>query len=528
MVLGTASHVGKSVLTAALGRILSDDGFRVAPFKAQNMSLNSAATPDGREIGRAQALQAEACRTVPKAEMNPVLIKPSADTSAQVMLLGRVWGQVDASDYYRRRVEELFPVVLGSFHALAAENDIVLLEGAGSPAEINLKSRDIVNMRMALAAEAPCLLVGDIDRGGVFASLLGTLELLDPAERACIRAFIINKFRGDVSLLMPGIRMIEDRIGIPCAGVVSYLESLGLDEEDSVALESRPGVNSWRVSASDAGESRCLWVGVIAFPHLSNFTDFDALATEPSIALAYINKPEDLGMADVLVFPGTKQTLDDLMWLRSTGLAAAIDLWRAACAQKRLLIGICGGMQILGLKIEDVDGTEGGRPMAADGLGYLPICTALRSAKVTRCAAGVLSTTLLGSVASGTPVRGYEIHLGETTYLPNAEPFARILRAGDNEAVLDGAVDVSGTVWGTYLHGLFDDDEFRQTFVLAARERCGLAEPVAYAHVHAEREERIGRLANEVRRALDMDLVYRLLGIDQPAGVTGTLTHHVV
>jgi adenosylcobyric acid synthase len=528
MVLGTASHVGKSVLTAALGRILSDDGFCVAPFKAQNMSLSSAATPDGREIGRAQALQAEACRAVAKAEMNPVLIKPSTGASAQVMLLGRVWGQVDASDYYRRRVEELFPSVLDSFHALAAENDIVLLEGAGSPAEINLKSRDIVNMRMALAAEAPCLLVGDIDRGGVFASLLGTLELLDPAERACIRAFIINKFRGDVSLLMPGIRMIEDRIGIPCAGVVPYLEALGLDEEDSVVLESRSGVNSWKASTSDARECRCLRMGVIAFPHLSNFTDFDALTAEPSIALAYIHKPEDLDMVDVLVFPGTKQTLDDLMWLRSTGLAAAIDLWRAAYAQKRLLVGICGGMQILGLKIEDVDGTEGGTPMIADGLGYLPICTALRSAKVTRCATGVLSTTLLGSVASGTPIQGYEIHLGETTYLPNAEPFARILRAGDKETVLDGAVDVSGNVWGSYLHGLFDEDEFRHTFVRAARERCGLAPPLAYARVHAEREERIDRLAGEVRRALDMNLVYRLLGVDQSAGVSGTLAHYVV
>jgi adenosylcobyric acid synthase len=244
--------------------------------------------------------------------------------------------------------------------------------------------------------------------------------------------------------------------------------------------------------------------------------------------LAYIHKPEDLDMVDVLVFPGTKQTLDDLMWLRSTGLAAAIDLWRAAYAQKRLLVGICGGMQILGLKIEDVDGTEGGTPMIADGLGYLPICTALRSAKVTRCATGVLSTTLLGSVASGTPIQGYEIHLGETTYLPNAEPFARILRAGDKETVLDGAVDVSGNVWGSYLHGLFDEDEFRHTFVRAARERCGLAPPLAYARVHAEREERIDRLAGEVRRALDMNLVYRLLGVDQSAGVSGTLAHYVV
>jgi adenosylcobyric acid synthase len=492
------------------------------------MSLNSGATPDGREIGRAQALQAEACRQLPRAEMNPVLIKPSTHTSAQVVLLGRVWGQVDASDYYRRRVEELFPVVLDSFRALAAENDIVLLEGAGSPAEINLKSHDIVNIRMAIAAEAPCLLVGDIDRGGVFASLLGTLELLDSAERSHIRAFIINKFRGDVSLLMPGIRMIEDRIGIPCAGVVPYLKSLGLDEEDSVALENRSGVNSWKASLSDASESRCLRVGVIAFPHLSNFTDFDALTAEPSVALAYIGKPEDLDLADLLVFPGTKQTLDDLLWLKDTGLAAAIELWRATRAQKTLLVGICGGMQILGLKIEDADGTEYGKPMVADGLGYLPIRTTLRSAKVTRCATGALSGALLGSIEPGTPVCGYEIHLGETTYLPNAEPFARILRFGDSESVLDGAIDVDGGVFGTYLHGLFDDDGFRHSFVRAARERCGLAEPAKYARVHAEREGRINRLAEEVRRSLDMNLMYRLLGIDLPARATRSVAQGVV
>jgi adenosylcobyric acid synthase len=237
MMLGTASHAGKSILTAALCRILSNEGFRVAPFKAQNMSLNSAATPDGREIGRAQALQAEACRIPPTATMNPILIKPSCDTGAQVVVLGKVWGQVTAADYHQRRVEELFPIVVEAYRELAAEHDIVVLEGAGSPAEINLKAHDIVNMRMAKAANAACLLAGDIDRGGVFASLLGTVELLDADERALLRGFVINKFRGEVRLLRPGVEMISERLRLPCAGVVPFLPDLGLDEEDSVALE---------------------------------------------------------------------------------------------------------------------------------------------------------------------------------------------------------------------------------------------------------------------------------------------------
>src|SRR6202795_2775296 len=239
MVLGTASHVGKSLITAGPGRIFSGEGFRVAPFKAQNMSLNSAATPDGREIGRAQALQAEACRVAPCAEMNPILIKPSSDTGSQVVLLGRVWGQVTASDYHQRRVEDLFPTVLESYRTLAGRHDLILLEGAGSPAEINLRKHDIVNMRMAHAADAACLLVGDIDRGGVFAALLGTIELLEPEDRARIRVFVINKFRGDVELLRSGIEIMDQRLGIPCAGVVPFLRDLGLEEEDSVAMESR-------------------------------------------------------------------------------------------------------------------------------------------------------------------------------------------------------------------------------------------------------------------------------------------------
>src|SRR5580698_233787 len=297
MILGTASHVGKSLVTAGLGRIFSDEGVRVAPFKAQNMSLNSAATPDGREIGRAQALQAEACRVAPCAEMNPVLIKPSSDMSSQIVLLGRVWGQVTASDYHLRRVEDLFPAVLESYRTLAARHDLMLLEGAGSPAEINLRAHDIVNMRMAHAADAACVLVGDIDRGGVFASLLGTLELLEPEDRRRIRGFIINKFRGDQTLLRPGVEMIEQRLGIPCAGVVPVLPQLGLEEEDSVAMEHRrTPACVWNNSGS---AERPLRIGVVAFPHMANFTDFDALQMEPSVALAFVENPSEAALADV-------------------------------------------------------------------------------------------------------------------------------------------------------------------------------------------------------------------------------------
>ena len=513
MVLGTGSHVGKSVLTAAIGRILSDDGFRVAPFKAQNMSLNSAATPDGREIGRAQALQAEACRTAPRAEMNPILIKPSTHTSSQVVVLGRVWGQVNASDYYRSRVEELFPLVLDSYRALAAENDVVVLEGAGSPAEINLKPRDIVNMRMAIAADAACLLVGDIDRGGVFASLLGTLELLEKNERRHIQAFIINKFRGDLSLLTPGIKMIEDRIGIPCAGVIPYLDSLGLDEEDSVCIEQRPNAKGWTALAGTEDRSRPLRIAVIALPHISNFTDFDALATEPSVSLAYVSRAEELALADVVIIPGTKQTLDDLEWLRAAGLASGVERWCSGQGDLGILVGICGGMQMLGRKIDDTDCVEAAISTVGDGLGWLPINTRLRTEKMTRCAIGRLSSSLLGTMPQGTSIRGYEIHVGETEYLPGAKPFADIVRMGNHHAVVDGAVAEDGVVFGTYLHGLFDDDRFRHAFIQAARARRGLAKASRLLQAHAEREQRIDRLAAEVRRALDMDLLYRLLEV---------------
>jgi adenosylcobyric acid synthase len=464
MILGTASHVGKSLVTAGLGRIFSDDGLRVAPFKAQNMSLNSAATPDGYEIGRAQALQAEACRAIACAEMNPILIKPSSDTGSQIVLLGRVWGQVTAADYHGGRVEQLFPVVLESYRKLAERYDLILLEGAGSPAEINLRAHDIVNMRMAHAADAACLLVADIDRGGVFASLLGTMELLESEDRARIRGFVINKFRGDLSLLRPGVEMMEQRIGIPCAGVIPMLRDHGLEEEDGVALQDRRTPSkTWRMQES---AERALRVGVVAFPHMANFTDFDALAMEPSVALAFLEDPADVAHADVLILPGTKQTIDDLDWVRDRGFEKALAHFRGS------VIGICGGYQMLGSSIDDPLGVEnGGVARSVHGLGLLAARTVMRSEKTVRQVNGI--------------ARGYEIHMGET----------------------GGACEASGRVFGTYLHGYFDDDAFRREFITHARSEAGLRPATAFVGVTAQRQARIDRWANHLRQSLDMNFI---------------------
>jgi adenosylcobyric acid synthase len=531
MVLGTASHAGKSIITAALCRIFADDGYRVAPFKAQNMSLNSAATPDGREIGRAQALQAEACRVPARAEMNPVLIKPSSDTGSQIVLLGRIWGQVTAANYHQRRVEELFPVVLESYQKLASEYELIILEGAGSPAEINLREHDIVNMRMARAAGAACLLVGDIDRGGVFASLLGTLELLEPSDRALIRGYAVNKFRGDISLLRPGLTMMEPRLGIPCAGVIPYLHDLGLDEEDGVAVEDRRSAGRvWRELGGGAelplnpllaeegtkrwlaeSAQRTLRIAVIALPHMSNFSDFDSLAAEPSAALAFIDRPGDLPAADLVILPGTKQTLNDLEWLHQRGLVAPLlgHAERGGC-----IAGICGGFQMLGVKIHDPRGVENyGTPCTRPGLGLLRMETVLQPEKITRLASGrILRAEIFGHEARECTFRGYEIHVGETVYADETKPFAEITRAGSGAALADGAVSTEGRVFGTYIHGIFDDDSFRHAFLDAARAACGLAPHAAKAFFAAERQSRLDRLAAHVRGALDLEMIRSWIG----------------
>ncbi len=498
MVLGTASHVGKSVLTAAFCRILAQDGYRVAPFKAQNMALNSAATPEGHEIGRAQAMQAEAAGIPPSVDMNPILLKPTGEARSQLIVRGRAVGDVSAREYHGRRARELFRVAVESYRRLAAKHDVVVLEGAGSAAEVNLVRSDIVNLRMAKAANAACLLVADIDRGGVFGSLVGTFALLSPADRRRFRGFIVNRFRGDASLFRSGVTFLERRLRRPCLGVVPYLEGLGIDEEDSVALEThRGGAASW---PDDRGRHRRLRVGVLAFPRISNFTDFDALAAEPSVALAFIARPGDLARADVLILPGTKQTLDDLAWLRRTGLAAAVG---KHADRGGPVIGVCGGMQMLGREVSDPHGLEGGGRRA--GLALLGLHTVLDREKVTTSArASLQGTSLFGHRMTRRSLRGYEIHLGTTRREAATRPLFRLRRPDSSEDTEDGARNPRGNVVGTYLHGLFDTDDFRHALLTALRAAAGLAAPTAVAAFTAERERRFDRLAAHVRRAVDI------------------------
>ena len=504
MVLGTASHVGKSVIAAALCRILANDGYDVAPFKAQNMSLNSAATPEGLEIGRAQAMQAEAARVVPSVDMNPILLKPTSDAASQVVVLGRVRGVERAADYHLRRTLEYFPLVVDAYERLASRHDVIVLEGAGSPAEINLRDTDIVNMRMAAAANARCLLVGDIDRGGVFASLLGTLELLDADDRARISAFAINKFRGDPSLLAPGVVAIEARVRVPCAGVVPWLSDLGLDEEDSVALDDAPTVEKrqWpgRPAVASGDTSRPLRIAVVALPLLSNATDFAALSAEPSVDVAYAKHGRDLAHADVAIVPGTKATLAALAWMRANGIDAALEALRA---RGGLIAGICGGMQILGRHIADPYAVEGGGN--ADGLGFLALETELAPEKITEIVTiRPHPRAFFGVPSPPLSAPAYEIHMGRSAPSGTAERFATIDRR-DGAQIDDGLVSPDGRTIGTYLHGLFADDAFRHAFVRAARERAGLTAPARLAAHGAERDARFERLAAHVRASLSLE-----------------------
>ena len=507
MVLGTGSHVGKSLLTAALCRIFAQRGISVAPFKSQNMSLNSAATPEGLEIGRAQAMQAEAAGIAPSVHMNPILIKPSGEQSSQVVVRGVIWGQVSAADYHQRRVEELMPVVRESYSYLAARHQVLILEGAGSPAEINLKQHDIVNMRVAEMADARCLLVGDIDRGGVFASLLGTVELLDAHERDRIAGFIVNKFRGDLALLTPGLRMMEERLAKPCLGVLPYLPALAIDEEDSLGLPTLIETGWPHAIAGDT--ARTLRVAVVAFPSLSNFTDLDALRAEPSVELRFCRTALGLAGADLVLLPGSKQTVDDLLWMRASGVDQAVR----AHATGGLVVGVCGGMQMLGQTIADPHGLEHQGSIAA--LGLLPITTEMQRVKTTVLARGRTSGALLfGQQVPAMQVAGYEIHVGKTTYHATAQPFATLLGLESGRpARMDGCVSTDARVLGTYLHGIFDDDTFRHHFISAARSFHQLAPPVAFAWWKQERERSFDRLAAAVEAHLDLETIFGWVGM---------------
>jgi adenosylcobyric acid synthase len=507
MILGTSSHVGKSLLTAALCRIFARQGYRVAPFKSQNMSLNSAATVEGLEIGRAQALQAEAAGVAASVHMNPILIKPSGESSSQVVVRGKIWGRVTAADYHQKRVEELMPVVRESYEILAAEYEVIILEGAGSPAEINLKQHDIANMRMAEMANAACLLVGDIDRGGVFASLLGTLELLEVDERDRVRGFAINKFRGDADLLTPGVRMMEERVRKPCIGIVPYLHALRLEEEDSLGLPAITQTAWTTKSLLDRSFDRPLRIAVIALPSFSNFTDFDPLRGEPAISLLFCHRREVVSQADVVILPGTKQTVDDLLWMREHGLDSAVQHFAAT----GLVVGICGGMQMLGETIADPSAMEHEGSVA--GLGLLPIRTVMQTEKVTSNATGnVIAPVLFNQPVEENRLSGYEIHIGQTIYQAGAKRFANLSTDdgsnGSKSCGEDGCVSADTRIFGTYLHGLFDDDRFRHQFIRAACAFHELALPVEMNLWKQLREDSLDSLALEVSKALDMEAIF--------------------
>lgn len=495
MVLGTASHVGKSLFVAGICRMLADDGYSVAPFKAQNMSLNSAPTPDGLEIGRAQAMQAEAARIAPSVDMNPILLKPTQDTASQVILLGKVQGIERAADYHRRRIDQYFSHVCAAYERLAAKHDIIVLEGAGSPAEINLKAMDLVNMRMAEAADARCLLVGDIDRGGIFAALLGTMQLLEPHEQRRIVAFAVNKFRGDLELLLPGITDFAERLSLPCAGVVPWLRDAGLDEEDGVANEDLPRAHiAWRRPAT--AQNRPLRIAILAIPQISNATDFAALDVEPSIDWACADSVAEIAQADVVIIPGTKTTLDALAWLQERGFPKALH----ALAKRGLIIGICGGFQALGTGVADPFRVEGGGARA--GIGLLPVHTTLLQEKVTQRVRLTVAHDIF-TTAHEIEATGYEIHMGESVRQEQVRPFCTLVR--DNGIrVEDGALSQSGSVIGTYVHGLFADDALRHAIIAHARAQAQLHPASQLAAFSATREARFDRLADHLRNHLDL------------------------
>lgn len=501
MVLGTASHSGKSLTVAALCRILRQDGFAVAPFKAQNMALNSFATREGHEIGRAQAVQAQAAGLEPHVDMNPILLKPTSDVGSQVIVNGKVIGNYRGVDYYELR-PQLLEAVTAAYERLAAQHEVIVLEGAGSPVEMNLKDRDVVNMKMAEIADAACLLVTDIDRGGVFASLVGTYALLEPAERARFFGFLINKFRGDIGLFLPGIDYLEERLAEQCLGVIPYLHNHGIDDEDSVSLERR-GVRP--PSSSETKLSVC----IVGLPYLSNFTDFTALESLPDVILYYTRRPEEAAHADVLVLPGSKSTIPDLLWLRANGWEAAV---REHAAAGKPVIGICGGFQMLGTEIRDPHHTESAIE-AVPGLKLLDVITTMAPEKVTRQATARLRQPARFDDAAGDPLfSGYEIHLGETILTKGAQPLFSLTRLGDVQSQLDGAINQDGSILGTYLHGLFDSAEGLALLVNHWQKLRGKAlSDLRRFDPFAERERRYDALAEHYRANLKMDLIRQAL-----------------
>jgi adenosylcobyric acid synthase len=494
MIQGTASDAGKSVLVSALCRIYARRRVKVAPFKAQNMALNSYVTPEGHEIGRAQAVQAQAAKIEPHVDMNPILLKPEAESRSQVIVMGKPWKTLAAGSYFRSK-QLLWKYVVDSLARLDRRYELIIIEGAGSPAEINLKKDDIVNMRVARHLCSPVLLVGDIDKGGVFASLYGTYALLEEEERELLKGFIMNKFRGDKSLLLPGLEMLAGLTGgRPTLGVIPFLKNLYLAQEDSVFLDTN-------TTFGDTGEEKGLDIAVVRLPHISNYDDFDPLTVEKGVQLRFIDSPRNMGNPDALIIPGSKTTIHDLMWLRESGLERAI---KGKLASGASIVGICGGYQMMGTRIRDPQKIESNMT-EIDGLNLLPVETEFNTNKTTRrIRLKILENAGFLSGLKGSFIEGYEIHMGQTIYREDTLPLFEKVN-GDP----DGAAAKSGSIWGSYLHGIFDNHSFRRAWLIS----LGWMPDEPEGTEVDLREREFERLADHVENNMDMALIDKMVGI---------------
>ncbi|MBT6226934.1 MAG: cobyric acid synthase, partial [Candidatus Scalindua sp.] len=490
MVQGTGSDVGKSILVCALCRVFRQEGLKVAPFKAQNMSNNSYVTVDGREMGRAQVAQAEAAGIQPEAEMNPILLKPSGNNGSQIITMGRPLRHMTANEYYKNK-DSMLEIAKEAYQSLSNEYDVIVIEGAGSPAEINIKDNDIVNMKIAEIADAPVILVTDIERGGSFAWIVGTLELLDSDERDRVMGVIINKFRGDMGILESGIDMLEERINKPVLGVLPYFTNIDVDDEDSMNLDKRN-------RASESSESQ-IDIAIIRLPRISNFTDFDILIREKSLSVRFVEDARSIGNPDLIIIPGTKNTIGDLESIKESGIANAVT---GLANSGTMVIGICGGYQMLGKVILDPENAES-KTLETDGLGLIDVSTLFRMQKNTHQVKATLhdrGTDIFKGLNSDNKITGYEIHMGETELLNGTAPFLKILERSDKEVSMDdGAVSSDGNVIGTYLHGIFDNNEFRLELINKLRKNKGLSTMLAEELNSVDKEREYDKLADWFR-----------------------------